>query len=473
MIKDKVWLLATGLVITIVTPVAAQSAPNILLIIADDMGVETLASYGLGENPAATPVLDEMASEGMLFSNFWSQPVCSPTRATVMTGRYGFRTGVGRPVSGTSGPLPDAPEVPAWAIPLAGGAGMGAGMGMGGVDDDLQGLPRHGLRVEEYTLPMAFRENAQLGYATAAIGKWHLADSTNGWLNHPSRVGFDHFAGGITGSVESYFAWNKVVDGEVAGAVGYAPTDKVDDAVAWIADQGENPWFLWFAFNLPHVPLHIPPDDARTGNSDSNFLAMMEAMDAQIGRMLDSLEPDVRDNTYVIFMGDNGTGNGSVTAPFQSGRAKGSVYQGGVSVPFIVTGPGVQRGAVSETLVNSSDLFVTIMEMAGIDPTQTIPTAVTHDSASFLATLSNPTASPREWIYVDEFFGGFAGVETADYAMRNAQYKLLRFNGVEEFYDLAADPYEHDSLLAGELSTEQRAEYLALQEEISRLRGRR
>jgi arylsulfatase A-like enzyme len=189
--------------------------------------------------------------------------------------------------------------------------------------------------------------------------------------------------------------------------------------------------------------------------------------------MLDSLAPDVRDNTYVIFMGDNGTGNGSVTAPFQSGRAKGSVYQGGVSVPFIVTGPGVQRGAVSETLVNSSDLFVTIMEMAGIDPTQTIPTAVTHDSASFLATLSNPTASPREWIYVDEFFGGFAGVETADYAMRNVQYKLLRFNGVEEFYDLAADPYEHDNLLAGELSTEQRAEYLALQGEISRLRGRR
>ena len=475
MVKHNVRLLTASFVLAAAVPATAVSAANILLIIGDDMGVETLRSYGLGENPPATPRLDEMAREGVRFNNFWSQPACSPTRATIMTGRYGFRTGIGAPVTAL-GPLPERPAVPDWALPnmttgMGGGmAGeMAAGMGMGGVG--LQSLPRYGLSVDEYTLPMAFNDNAELGYSTAAIGKWHLADSSNGWLDHPNLVGFDHFSGSITGGVESYFAWNKVIDGEVAGATGYAPTDKVDDAIAWIDEQGENPWFLWFAFNLPHGPLHLPPDDARTGTSDSNFPAMIEAMDAQIGRLLASLESEARENTYVIFMGDNGTPSGLVSAPFQAGRAKGTVYKGGVNVPFLVTGPGVQRDATSEALVNSVDLFATILEMAGIEPATTIPAEVTHDSISFLPTLSNPTATPRDWIFADEFFGGFAGVPTAYSAMRNERYKLLKFDGVEEFYDLQSDPYEHNNLLTGELSSEERSEYLALQEEIASLRG--
>ena len=101
-----------------------------------------------------------------------------------------------------------------------------------------------------------------------------------------------------------------------------------------------------------------------------------------------------------------------------------------------------------------------------------MPDEVTHDSVSFFSTLSNPDApSRRDWIYADEFFGGFDGVETADYAMRTARYKLLRFEGREEFYDLHADPYEYDDLLRGELSTEQRAAYDALKAEILLLRG--
>ena len=473
-IKRDARLLAASFVLAAVVPATAVFAANILLIIGDDMGVETLRSYGLGENLPGTPHLDEMARKGVRYNNYWSQPACSPTRATIMTGRYGFRTGVGAPVT-AYGPLPEPPAVPDWALPsvtagMSGGmaGAMAAGMGMGGAE--FQSLPRYGLAVDEYTLPMAFNDNAELGYSTAAIGKWHLADSSNGWLDHPNRVGFDHFSGSITGGVESYFAWNKVIDGEVAGATGYAPMDKVDDAVAWIDEQGENPWFLWFAFNLPHGPLHMPPDAARTGNSDSNFHAMIEAMDAQIGRMLASLEPEVRENTYVIFMGDNGTTSADVSAPFRAGRVKGTVYKGGVNVPLLVTGPGVQRGVISEALVNSVDLFATIMEMAGIDPARAIPAEVTHDSISFFPTLSNPTATPRDWIFADEFFGGFAGVPTAYFTMRNERYKLLSFDGVEELYDLEADPLEHYNLLAGELSSDERAEYFALQREIADLR---
>ena len=262
-----------------------------------------------------------------------------------------------------------------------------------------------------------------------------------------------------------------MVDGEVTGATGYAPTDKVDDAIAWIGARGDRPWFMWMGFNLPHTPLHTPPDDARHGNSNSQYGAMIEAMDTHIGRLLAAISPDVLENTYVLFLGDNGTQSGNVTAPFQNGRAKGTVYQGGVNVPFIVSGPGVPRGAVSEALVNSTDLFVTIMEMAGIDPAETIPADVTHDSVSFLDTLSDPAASPRDWVYADEFFGGFEGVETADYAMRDERYKLMRFDGVEEFYDLQADPYEHENLLAGALSAEERAAYGKLQAEIEKLRS--
>ena len=459
--------LAAGLAIALGCLGTAQSAPNILLIIGDDMGVETVASYGVGENPPMTVHLDDLASNGVRFTNFWAQPVCSPTRATIITGRYGFRTGIGRPVT-NRGPLPEPPQIPDWALPYV-NTETGGGMGMGA--DDLQGLPRHGLGVDEYTLTHAFDANGHLGYSTAAIGKWHLADADNGWHDHATRIGFDYFFGGLTGGVESYFAWTEVVGGEVTGATGYAPTEKVDDAIAWIEARGDSPWFMWFGFNLPHTPLHTPPDNTRTGTSDGEYAAMIETMDAQIGRLLASIEPEVLENTFVIFMGDNGTPSGNVTAPFVAGRAKGAVYQGGVNVPFIVTGPGVQRGAVSEALVNSTDLFVTIMELAGIDPAETIPADVTHDSVSFLETLSDPTASPRDWVYADEFFGGFEGVETADYAMRDERYKLMRFDGVEEFYDLQADPYEHHDLLGDELTLEQRAAYVALKAEVEILRS--
>ena len=108
MVKHNVRLLAASFVLAAAVPATAVSAANILLIIGDDMGVETLRSYGLGENPPATPHLDEMAREGVRFINFWSQPACSPTRATIMTGRYGFRTGIGAPVTAL-GPLPEPP----------------------------------------------------------------------------------------------------------------------------------------------------------------------------------------------------------------------------------------------------------------------------------------------------------------------------------------------------------------------------
>ena len=456
----------------------AGAAPNILLIIGDDMGVDAFSSYGLAERTPATPVLDDLAREGVQFSNFWAQPVCSPTRATVITGRYGFRTGIGRPVGG--GPMPPSPEIPDGSPAESRNEPNPASAAD-------RALPRPFLQPDEFTLPMALKGDADLGYATAAIGKWHLAGEGNGWTDHPNQTGFDHFAGLMGGGPESYFAWRKVVDGEVIGTVGYAPEDKVDDAISWLDRQGDAPWFLWFAFNLVHTPMHMPPqsylysdytgvsaDEMPPESWRAAFEAMLEAMDMQIGRLLAALSPEVRDNTYVIFMGDNGTWGPVVSAPFRRDRAKGTIYEGGVRVPLIVTGPGVVQGSVSEALVNSTDLFATILEMGGLNPDRAVPEHVTHDSVSFFDSLSDPALpSRREWLYADEFFGGFDGVETADYAMRNHRYKLVRFEGEDEFYDLQKDPFEHENLLVDDLTGQEQAEFETLQNQVSELRESR
>ena len=450
------------------------SRPNILLIIGDDMGVETLSSYGIGDAHPRTATLDEMAREGVRFNNFWSQAVCSPTRATVLTGRYGFRTGIGRPVNGNQGETPEPPQRPS-------GAPFEAPGGMGGANR----APTSGLPATEYTLPMAFRDNSELGYSTAAVGKWHLADRANGWENHPLEVGFDAYAGPLGGSVRSFFAWNKVVDGRATGITGYAANDKVDDAIAWIDQQRGQPWFLWLAFNLPHTPVHLPPEELWQAdysgldpgtdpmvNTPPYFAAMIEAMDTAIGRLLDSLDPETRENTYVIFMGDNGTDSDVVREPYEVDRAKGTIYQGGIHVPLIVTGPGVDRGASSESLVNSTDLFFTILEMAGIDVGATLPSGVATDSVSFLPYLTDTSVeSRRDWIYADVFPGNFDGVENADYAIRNARYKLLRHQGREEFYDLLEDPFEHNDLLGGGLSEVETSSYQALRAQLTALRA--
>ena len=222
-------------------PPAARSAaqpkpPNILLIIGDDMGIETLRSFGVGADTAATPNLDRLAASGVRFNRYFSQPVCSPTRATMLTGRYGFRTGVGLPTGDGSvaGPMPPTPPVPAGS-PREGGRGQaaasrgrpgGAGAGRGGAgqgDAAAQGAP--GLRLDEFTLPKAFSAHPELGYATAVIGKWHLADRSNGWEKHPNLAGFEHFSGGLRGFPEGYFGWVKDVNGTLSGATGYGASD--------------------------------------------------------------------------------------------------------------------------------------------------------------------------------------------------------------------------------------------------------
>ncbi len=459
----------------------AGTPPNILLLIGDDMGNETLSCYEWSKNPAKTPTLDDLCNGGVRFDNFWTQAACTPTRATMLTGRYAFRTGMGRPTSNpdVAGFFPEQPPKPesAPAEDARGGGGRGGGRGADRPAD-------WGLPLTEFALPMAFKVNKQLGYSTAAIGKWHMSDRRNGWEDHPNLIGFDHFAGLIRGFPDSYFTWNKVVNGEWSGETGYLPDDKTDDAIEWIADQADKPWFLWMAFNLIHTPSHLPPenrwhsdwshiDPQASPRSDGLAYAdmMLEVLDIEIERILSSMPDDVRANTYIIFMGDNGTGRNAVRPPVAPGKAKGGMYQGGLNVPLFVVGPGVAQGS-SDALVNSADMFATIMELAGIDQAETVPGHVTIDSVSFAPYLKDPSLdSKRTFAYADVFAGNFAGVADADFAIRNDRFKLIRRNGEFEFYDLQEDPFEASDLFAGELNQVQQSQHDALLVQVTELRA--
>ena len=448
----------------------AASAPNILLLIGDDMGVETLPCYGIVKDTAQVPTLDDLCRRGVRFTNAWSQPVCSPTRATMMTGRYGFRTGVGAAI-----PSPKEVEKLRVAPPKPPGTHRESSAAE---HDEV--VP--GLRPDEFTIAMALKSNPSRAYETAAFGKWHLADLGNGGFEHPNRAGFDHFAGDAFAPLPSYFAFPTQLNGRpTQGVVGYADSTRVNDAIEWIRSRdGRKPWFVWLGFSNPHAPYHLPPiellhSSARDLDPFSDdvvqkpypyFKAMLEALDTEVGRLLGSLTAEQKANTYVIFLGDNGTTRAVAQAPFDPRRSKGTVYQGGVSVPLLVAGPGIEGGRVSTALVNTVDIYATVLDLASIDIRRAVPRSVTLDAVSFAPLLRRSAATPaRTFAYADAFG---QGVKTAR-AIRNQDYKLVVNEGVEELYALSVDPYEKQNLLAGELSADAKKNYAALQATLAGL----
>lgn len=351
---------------------SSQSAPNFIVLIGDDMSVETLSCYGIG-TPAVTPNLDKLCANGMRFDNFWTQPVCSPTRAAILSGQYGFRNGVGTPATSkiTEGATPDAP---AFATKQLRGGGPRP-------SPDLS-APSPGLKADAFTLPMALKAS-DANYQTIALGKWHLADPNNGGAQHPNLAGFDYYKGSVAGGgVQNYYAWPEVINGEhTLGNSGWADSAKVDDALQYLEgrEEGDNPFLLWMAFNAPHTPFHKPPIELLVTDASKNldpeavsvdnqrpyYYAMLEALDTEIGRLLDNVDPKVMQNTYVVFVGDNGTPEQVATAPFDEFHAKGSVSQGGLSVPFLVGGPTIAPGSVTNALANSVDIYATLVDQIG------------------------------------------------------------------------------------------------------------
>ncbi|MCF8237742.1 MAG: sulfatase-like hydrolase/transferase [Saprospiraceae bacterium] len=391
---------------------SSNTRPNILLVIADDLGIDGTPGYPIGAMKANMPHLEAMALEGITFDQVWSFPVCSPTRASILTGRYGYRTGVLN-AEGAS------------TIPIT-----------------------------ETTLQTRMDEATNQAYSHAIIGKWHLSNMEP---SRPTDMGVGYYAGLLGGAVQDYFSWPLTQNGQTSQYSGYITTKITDLAIDWI-DQQTQPWFCWLAYTAPHVPFHLPPDSLHSqGNLptdqasiDANplpyFIAMTESVDAEMGRLLDHLTTEERENTLIIFIGDNGAHQMVLQAPYTAGQGKGSLYQGGIHVPMIIAGKGVTRkNTRDESLINTSDLFATIAEITGA----TLP--VSDDSYSFKDLLSQSVASDRVYNYSEVLNNT---PNKSGYAIRNDRFKLIQFdNGKQELYDLDLDPYEQDNLMSGTLTT--------------------
>lgn len=479
-----------------VVDVPGKKPPNFLVMIGDDMSVETIGCYKIGSDPAKTPALDNLCNQGMRFDNFWSQPICSPTRATILAGQYGFRNGVGVPAGGptTEYPRPEAlasaPKESGRRFGSAatgqgntgGNGAMGMGMAMGQNAGTAAAAERSGLYPGAYGLPAALSADSSKNYQTAAIGKWHLADDYNGGLDHPANLGFEHYSGNMTGGgVHSFYAWSKVINGKhTEGDSRYVTSVTVDDALDWLDNRNENePWFLWLAFNAPHAPWGAPPDallsaetTAKLKEDDStlaHYQAMIEAMDTEIGRLLKGIDPAELENTYIIFLGDNGTPNQAVTPPLDPQKAKGTLYQGGINVPFFVTGPEVDGASVTKALANSVDLFDTILELAGTGKNQKLESVI-RDSVSLVPVIKNKNMDVREFVYADQF-GLFRNANNSYRTIRNDRYKLLRNvnDDTDELYDLQEDPWEEINLLEADLVADARDNYQELKQRLTNL----
>jgi arylsulfatase A-like enzyme len=194
-------------------------------------------------------------------------------------------------------------------------------------------------------------------------------------------------------------------------------------------------------------------------------------MDTEIGRLLSEIPEDELANTYVMFLGDNGTPGSMATAPVANDRAKGRVHQGGVTVPLVVAGPGVAAGESTQALANSVDLFSTILDLAGTGPDDRL-NETKIDGVSLAPVLEDPEATARDFAYVD-VFGPQQGRIADRHAIRDERYKFIRDRRTEEleFYDLSVDPWEKVNLLDGELTAEQRLAYDNLVKKIDALQA--
>lgn len=397
-------------------------SPNILLIIADDLGKDAANGFTEGNIKPNTPNIDAIRNNGLTFSNLWVNPTCTPTRASIITGKYGYSTNV-----------------------------KGAG--------DV-------LAQSEVTLQKYIHDNTNSNYASALIGKWHL--SGNNSMVNPESFGIDYYAGLIRGAVDDYYRWQLSESGVSSLQTSYITEKLTDLSIDWVNQQSK-PWFLWLAYTAPHTPFHVPPSNTHNQgdlpsytngmNPLPYYMAAIESMDYQIGRLLNNISDEEKDNLVMIFIGDNGTPNQVAQSPYSSATVKSTLYQGGINTPLFISGVNVSRIGTDDNLITSTDLFATISEMAGINMPQI------YDSKSFKSLLSQ-SSRIRDYQYTE------MKDETDDqWAIGNGEYKLIvNAKGNKEMYHLFDDPYEQYNLLNRTLSTAESNAQIELETELTSIR---
>ena len=380
-----------------------QAQSNIILIIADDLGVDFSNSYHDQGVFPTTPTIDSLRSAGLTFENVWSAPMCTPARALIMSGNYGINTGVLK-------------------------------------------APGH-LDTSDESIFKAIANQTSNQYADAVVGKWHISFPDD--VDHPADHGIDYFMGVLGAGVPDYNSWDLTQNGIPTTSTNYVTTTFTDSAINWIGKQTK-PYFLWLAHVTPHAPFHAPPEEMYTRNAVNNskqkYMAMIEALDYDMKRLFDSMTLEEKENTTVIYVGDNGTPS-NIIQNFSSEHAKGTVYQGGIHVPMTISGAGVTRINEREAaLISVVDLYATILDIVGAD----LPGGI-YNSLSFNHLLIGEVDETRDYNYAE------LGTETTgSWAIRNEQYKLVQYiDSTQKFYDLYADSLEVTNLLLGTLTTEE------------------
>lgn len=357
------FFLAVSLLPLSMVQITPKRVPEVLVILLDDTGKDLLSA-------ADTPNIDTLANNGMTFSRAWAMPTCSPTRASVLTGEYPYRHGIGSIVS---------------------------------VNDDFA----VGLRYSETLLP------EMLKFATGAFGKWHLGHP----LEHTNESGFTYFAGNrfnLGGEDNNgYYDWNKVVQGKESQCTTYAVLETTEEAL-WASRLR----FRYVAYNAAHKPWNNKgePPGYDVPNGYETAIAQLEYTDTQIGRLLEDF------SGYVFLLGDNGT-------PSVFGGGKTTLREAGINVPFIVSGPGVLPGT-SDELVGVVDIFATVCDIYGID----LPNGVARDSISLLPLLGGIPVSDREYLFAESFPNNHDYTTSRSVAISNDTHKLTIEQGVETLY---------------------------------------
>ncbi len=390
--------------------------PNVLVILADDLGSADLGYSGCRDIP--TPNLDRLRGQGVRFANSYvSHPFCSPTRAGLLTGRYQQRFG-----------HENNPQY-----------GVG------------EGLP-----LSETLLPALLKP---AGYTSALIGKWHLGDAPH---FHPNARGFDEFYGFLGGGHQYFPLEPPRIDAakeyfipltrnrEPVPQREYMTQDLSREAATFIARRKRDPFFLYLAYNAPHTPMQAPPEYLARFASISDerrrqYAAMVSALDDGVGAVLKSLQENSLDNdTLVFFLSDNGgppQANSSSNLPLRNG--KGSLYEGGIRTPMIARWTGrLKPGGAFDAPVTSLDIAATTLALAGAPPAKDRPL----DGVDLLPFLTGArSGSPHERLFWRTGGG-------THHALREASWKLVLHQDSEpELYDLARDPAERNDIALSNL----------------------
>ncbi len=447
---------------------------NVLLVVLDDLGTDKLGIYAADTGAPAqctspivagipTPTLDGLRADGILFTRCYSNPTCSPTRAALLTGRYGMRTGMGHAVN----PSDD----PGYTLPLT-----------------------------EITVAEMIRDENSHPYRRGAFGKWHLTDYESDDC-HPAESGFERFEGHKANN-GSHYDWKKLtavataagtcsstswanvpaVPGATPSTAAWDASVTRADALTWINGLGSSErFFAYVCFSPPHAPFQVPPystvsrrtagrlsflgyeaaDLARSGEPDDEkliFHANVEAVDHEIGELLAGISASVMANTIVIVVGDNGTVATMISDPDLVGHGKRTLYELGTRIPLVVKAPFAPAGSTCRSLVGTVDMWRTVAELTGIRSADidTAMGATPTDAKSFLTAISRPErALARRTAYSEAFPNGSPPPANASYlrGITDGSYRYMRIwsdAGVmsERLYHQAVDPCEATDLLA-------------------------